>query len=100
MAFYDLSKQERTSLVLTIQQKLLADLQRAIYQDTKAYFGDEDPYIRKSAYLAMGRIYLEHKNLQPFILKFLEALLTDHDYKIRQSVINAAGEIGKKNFEV
>src|SRR5690606_36690988 len=100
MAFYDLSKQERTSLVHTIQQKLLADLQHVVFKDTKIYFSNEDPYIRKSAYLSIGRIYLEHKNLQSSILKLLEKLLPDNDYKIRQTVINAAGEIGKKNFEI
>ena len=48
----------------------------------------------------MGRIYSVHTNLQPLIIQALNTLLLQDDFKIRQTVINAAGEIGKQDFRV
>jgi HEAT repeat protein len=100
MAFYDLSKQERAAFVITIQDNLLTDLETNRKNKTLAYFGDEDTYIRKSAYLAMGRLYFLKPALSSSILGLLDDLIDAEDFKVRQTVINAAGEIGKKEFEV
>lgn len=62
-------------------------------------FSNADTYIRKSAYLTVGRIYYSHTPLQSTIIKILENLLQHKDFKIRQATINAAGEIGKTDFE-
>ena len=99
MAFYDLAKQHRTKLVVTIKLDIFKELTTAQLKKTLVYFADEDSYIRKSAYLAVGRIYFENKNLQPQIITQLNILQRQDDYKIRQTVINAAGEIGKRDFE-
>src|SRR5688572_3225091 len=99
MAFYDLAKQKRTELVAKIKTDIFNELVRAQLKKTITYFADEDTYIRKSAYLSVGRIYFENKNLQSQIIIQLNILLQQDDYKIRQTVINAAGEIGKKDFE-
>ncbi len=99
MAFYDLSKEERAELVATISKDILQELKTAKNKKTLSYFADEDTYIRKSAYLSAGRIYSEHKELQEQIIKALDILLLQDDLKIRQTVINAAGEIGKKDFK-
>ena len=99
MTFYELSKQERTALVVKISDELIIDL-KTTGQTEKAdsYFSDEDTYIRKSAYLSVGRIYFTNKELQSNITKTLDGLLQHPDFRVRQSVINAAGEIGKKDF--
>lgn len=99
MPFYSLPKNERSNLVATISNNILHELKGRQLKKTLAYFADEDTYIRKSAYLSQGRIYLANKDLQPKIIKTLDKLLQEDDPKVRQTVINAAGEIGKKNFE-
>lgn len=99
MPFYSLPKNERSNLVATISNNILHELQGTQLKKTLAYFADEDTYIRKSAYLTLGRIYFANKELQPKIIKTLDKFLQEADFKIRQTAINAAGEIGKKDFE-
>lgn len=99
MPFYDLSKQQRINVVTTINNNILFDLKTSQVKNTIAFFGNEDTYIRKSAYLSIGKIYFTNQNLQSKIIKALDKLLLHDDFKIRQTVINAAGEIGKKDFE-
>lgn len=100
MAFYDLSKQKRAELVAEMKAIILAELNHKKLSLTIDYFSDEDTYIRKSAYLNIGRIYLENPKLQKTILTILEKLLKEDSSHIRQTVINAAGEIGKTDFEI
>lgn len=100
MAFYDLSKQERSHVVATIRDEILHDLATNQLIKTIDRFGDNDTYIRKAAYLSTGRIYAGNKNLQPAIIQMLDRLFLQGDYKIRQTVINAAGEIGKGDFGI
>jgi HEAT repeat protein len=100
VAFYDLPKQERLQFVATLHNNIFTDLQTAQLQQITAYFEDTDTYIRKSAYLSFGRIYTSNKDLQRIIIQTLDVLLKHPDFKVRQTTINAAGEIGKTNFEV
>lgn len=100
MGFYDLSKKERITVVEILHQGLLSELKTNQKTKTVLYFSDADTYIRKSAYLSLGRIYFAQPGLQKKIIQLLDRLLTADDFKIRQTVINAAGEIGKKNFEI
>jgi len=97
--FYDLSKQQRSALASKIQKDILTELKAIKSKKIISYFGDDDTYIRKSAYQAIGKIYVANKELQLPIVKTLEALLQKEDFKIRQTVINAAGEIGKTDFK-
>ena len=99
MAFYDLSKQERTDLVNVISKDILQELESSQLKKIIAWFKDDDTYIRKSAYLSLGRLYFSNKTLQFKIINALDTLLLHDDFRIRQTVINAAGEIGKKNFK-
>ncbi len=99
MSFYDLSKEERMALVGRIKKGIGADLTKKSKNTILNYFSDEDTYIRKSAYLSIGRIYFERPELQKKIISLLEDLLEKDNFKIRQTVINAAGEIGIKEFE-
>ena len=96
--FYDLQKPERDELVATIQQDILSELKTGKHKKTISYFADADTYVRKSAYLGIGRIYLANKPLQPNVIQLLDELLPYDDFKVRQTVINAAGEIGKSDF--
>ena len=100
MTFYNLQKQERRNLVNDIFNKILNELKTTKLKNTVAYFEDDDTYIRKSAYLAVGRIYFTNKSLQSKIIKTLDILLQHDNFKIRQTSINAAGEIGKRDFNV
>jgi hypothetical protein len=100
MSFYDLSKEERITLVKQINKAILNGLQKKDSGQATIYFADGDTYIRKAAYQETGKIYSGYGGLQQRILSLLEHLFQDADFKIRQTTINAAGEIGMKNFEV
>ena len=100
MPFYDLSKQERMRVVAKICNDILTETKCGKPVSTFLYFSDEDTYIRKSAYLCVGRLYFSHSALQSKIIQMLEILLAQDNFKIRQTVINAAGEIGKRDFGV
>ncbi|HWY98549.1 MAG TPA: HEAT repeat domain-containing protein [Bacteroidia bacterium] len=99
MAFYDLPKPERDKLVEHINNQILSGILKGKKEKITSYFADEDTYIRKTAYLAIGKIYVTNKDLHKKVLVLLEALLKEEDFKIRQTVVNAAGEIGKTDFE-
>lgn len=99
-SFYKLSKPERANVVATINSDILTGLQTWRLKKIIAYFGDNDTYIRRSAYLSVGRNYFTNKILQKKIIKILGILLLHNDFKIRQAVINSAGEIGKTDFGV
>lgn len=99
MAFYDLPKQDRAGLVEQIKKEIQDDLTNGKTEKIILCFSDEDTYIRKSGYLSIGRIYFDTPELQAQILTCLKHLLSNDNFKIRQTVINSAGEIGKKQFD-
>jgi hypothetical protein len=98
MAFYDLTRDERRQKVGMIREEILNGLVSGNFKKTDAYFSDEDTYIRKAAYLSAGRIYFLEKNLREAILKKLRDLMAAEDFRMRQTAVNAAGEIGMKEF--
>lgn len=98
MAFYDLSKEDRIRVVTKMNDAILSELEGGKFTNTHSYFSDEDTYIRRSAYLSVGRLYFKNKSLQPKIIQMLDEMLLQDDFKMRQTAINAAGEIGKKDF--
>lgn len=100
MGFYDLSKSERTQLVDTIYKEISEAVSNSQLNGIRPYFSDEDTYIRKTAYLTMGKLYRTTKKTQTKILEILETLLKSDNPKVRQTTINAAGEIGMQNFEI
>ena len=99
MAFYDLPKEDRNTLVKEINSRILLEIKGARQKSILSYFSDEDTYIRKTAYLAIGKIYVAEEKLKRKILKLLAGLAGSVNEKIRQTVVNAAGEIGKKDFD-
>ena len=100
MAFYDLSKEDRIRVVTKMGDAILSELEGRKFTNTHSYFSDEDTYIRKSAYLSVGRLYFKNKSLQPKIIQMLDGMMLQDDFRMRQTAINAAGEIGKKDFSV
>ena len=98
MAFYDLVKTDREALVLQISTRVEHDFQTENKENMHRYFSDGDTYIRKTAYLAVGRIYLANVSMRSLIIVALHELFSDTDAKVRQTVVNAAGEIGKYDF--
>jgi HEAT repeat protein len=100
MAFYGLSKGERNILVEKIKQDLAVDIANGTVMHMHKYFADEDTYIRKAAYLAIGKLYLANGKQQGTIIRLLERLLNEPNPKIRQTSVNAAGEIGKTDFDI
>lgn len=99
MAFYNLSKEKRRKLVEEINKTIGDEFQAGNFKKTISFFDDGDTYIRKSAYLSVGRIYGSNNVLQQKIIEQLDALMKESSFKIRQTVINAAGEIGKQDFK-
>ena len=100
MGFYDLPKAERDSLVIQMTGQIKDEIISGKLVKTHEYFSDGDTYIRKTAYLAIGRIYLWEKELQKKIISILDHFLLSDDAKVRQTTVNAAGEIGKTDFEI
>ncbi|TXN34887.1 HEAT repeat domain-containing protein [Flagellimonas hymeniacidonis] len=100
MGFYDLSKKERVQLVQAIESEILEDIHNGQKNAVLRYFSDEDTYIRKSGYLAIGKIHKSAKASTSTIINLLNTLLKSDLEKVRQTTINAAGELGKTNFEV
>ncbi|MDG5490518.1 HEAT repeat domain-containing protein [Psychroserpens sp. SPM9] len=99
MAFYDLSKSERDALVVHINTNITNNLSQGQTNYITTYFSDEDTYIRKAGYLAIGKIFYSQTHLQANILSVLTTLMLSDDELIRQTVVNAAGEIGKFHFD-
>ncbi len=99
MAFYDNSKDERVQIVAEIDRNIAADIAAGAKAYLLQYFADEDTYIRKSAYLSIGKIYKSDRDQLPALLKALNKLFTSADAKVRQTVVNAAGEIGKYDMD-
>lgn len=100
MGFYDLPKLERTELVGKIKDDICHELVHSQTQKILDYFSDEDTYIRKAGYLSIGRLYFEKEELQTAVRNCLNGLLKHENFKVRQTVINSAGEIGKRDFEI
>lgn len=99
MSFYDLPPQDRQALVNKIEQEILEDLTNKNTTHIQKYFSDSDTYIRKAAYLAIGKLYFSRKDLRNPVIQTLNQLFNNNDEKVRQTVINALGEIGKTDVE-
>ncbi|MCH9661489.1 MAG: HEAT repeat domain-containing protein [Bacteroidetes bacterium] len=99
MGFYDLTKEERVKKVADIQHQLLQGIAAKNFIIYIEYFDDEDTYIRKAAYQGVGRIYSAEVSLRKDLLYMLTQLKNHTSEFVRQTVVNAAGEIGMFQFE-
>ena len=100
MSFYDLSKEKRAELVDIIHSEILSDIAKGKNAAILKYASDEDTYIRKAAYLAIGKIHKVNEGLRAKTLIMLDKLIKNDNEKVRQTAINAAGEIGMYDFDV
>jgi len=100
MAFYDLDKTERQKLTDQMNEIILSEIRSGKQKHIISYFSDEDTYIRKTGYLAIGKIVKDHPELKEKVIQLLLDLIASGNEKIRQTVVNAAGEIGKTDFPV
>lgn len=99
MGFYDLPKEQRAALALQIHNDVLVEIESKGCENVLKYAQDADTYIRKATYLALGRIYVAKPALLEDLLRLLDHMWLQSDFKIRQTAINAAGEVGKRSFE-
>lgn len=83
MPFYDLTKQDRSKLVVHINTEIYNDLIEHKTESIMAYFSDEDTYIRKTAYLTIGRLYKTDKKASPNILQILKNQMKSNDGWVR-----------------
>jgi len=98
MAFYDLDKDERVKLVDNINFAVAADIEKGKHKNILNYFSDEDTYIRKAGYQAVGKVYAADKSVRKNIVALLDILFKSDNEKVRQTAVNAAGEIGMFDF--
>ncbi|MGL4484155.1 MAG: HEAT repeat domain-containing protein [Anaerovoracaceae bacterium] len=118
MGFYDLTKEERRQRYEDIQVEIFRGLKENNILLLEKYFDNDDTYIRKAAYLAVGKIYkagqqskdkniketqrADEKNDTNLIRKklicSLEKFMDHRSAKVRQTAVNAAGEIAIVTF--
>lgn len=99
MGFYNLSKKEREKLIQKMKSEIENDIINGNCQVFKKYASDNDTYIRKNAYLIVGRLYRREQNLREIILNFLKSLYQEEDQKVKETVIYTLGEIGKEEAD-
>jgi HEAT repeat protein len=99
MGFYDLKKEKREEIV----SKMSEEIRHAVTDNNLAkiihFASDNDTYIRKNAYLAIGRLYVNSESQREAILGILRRLLEHNNEKVRQTTVYALGEIGKIDAE-
>nr|WP_299384687.1 HEAT repeat domain-containing protein [Allomuricauda sp.] len=100
MGFYDLSKVERQLLVQQIDADIFSAFSTKNPALANRYFSNHDTYIRKAAYQAVGKIHRSKQLPNQDLILFLDQLLTSTNEKVRQTTINAAGELGKSDFKL
>jgi vesicle coat complex subunit len=108
MGFYDLSKDERQKIVYETEEAILSSIKslnmvnnsiRIFPDDILKYASNGDTYMRKNAYMAIGRIYCDNEDLRENLLLVLDEMLGNSDEKVRQTAVYALGEIGKKDAD-
>lgn len=87
-------------IVQQMQYDILEDFKTGGRKFLLKYFSDEDTYIRKNAYLIIGKIYNTSQELDRKIFVLLNEFIKSENEKVRQTTVNAAGEIGKIDFDV
>jgi HEAT repeat protein len=98
MGFYNLSKNERIKLTGQIHRAIEDDCANGDSSNLIKYFSDDDTYVRKAAYISVGKIFRSNPKKLSKLINLLDELIKNPDAKIRQTVINSAGEIGIIDF--
>ena len=83
MGFYDLDKKQRLQLVDKINKEVFNDIEINQQRNIIIFCSDNDTYIRKTAYLAIGKIFKNNHDFQNKIIILLEkSVLTFHPYQV------------------
>ncbi len=96
MAYYDLPKAARAGLAKKMETEIGGAVAGGEQAVLLQYAADEDTYICRNTYLALGRLYAREPEK---VLAAIAGMLAAEEPKIRQTAINAAGEIGRSDFE-
>jgi len=99
MSFYDLSNEDRQKKKDEIADAVVRSATQDAPDLALPYFADEDTYIRKAAYQAIGKLYVNQNEMREPILVWLSSLYQGTHENVRQTVIYAAGEIAVKHFK-
>ncbi len=100
MLFYSQTKDERANIVARIDMEIAEGIASGSPGNFFRYFADQDTYIRKAGYLAVGKYYKNNPARVAGATTILHKLMQETDAKIRQTAVNAAGEIAKYDFGV
>jgi hypothetical protein len=95
VGYYDLSKEQRDQLYNKMKNNILHDIVENELDQIKKYASDDDIYIRKNTYLIIGRMYHLNPAFHDVIIEMAKGLLSNENEKIRQTMVNCLGEIGK-----
>ena len=99
MGYYDLTKEERQSLVLEMENKITQDLKSGKKTIILHYASNDDVYIRKNVSNILGRIYHDQNLFKEEIIQMAVQLLENDDEKVRQTAVYILGEVGKQDAE-
>lgn len=98
MGFYDLSKEDRVRVIVDMKNHIVESLDRQDSNILITYAEDNDTYIRKQAYIILGKLYHQKEGYRPHILEVVKEMLSNDNEKIRQTAVYTLGEIG--DFEI
>ncbi len=99
MKFYDHSKEERKEIIKRMEEEIGYDIETCTSGIIRRYASDSDTYIRKNAYLVLGRLYRHRKDARERIISTLGEMLDEENEKVRQTAVYALGEIGKSDAD-
>ncbi len=98
MKYYEFSKFDRIKIKKSIYENIFNDLNHGLFNNLLKYSTDPDTYMRKNAYLCIGKIYIENPELRNKILEFLTNNIDSPDEKVRQTVVYSLAGIGSADF--
>ncbi|RYG51004.1 MAG: hypothetical protein EOO01_09445, partial [Chitinophagaceae bacterium] len=84
MTFYSNSKEERKRIAGEIADAILADIDENSTSRILEYFNDDDTYIRKTAYIAVGNIVKGRPAKLSAVIEILNELITHSAEHVRQ----------------
>lgn len=100
MKYYDMKKDERKKYNEYIYIDILSAIESNNLENLYQYSSNEDTYIRKATYQTIARLFKNKTNLTYKIIETLNKLYQSNIEMVRQTAINAAGEVGIYNFEL
>jgi 3-methyladenine DNA glycosylase AlkD len=94
MGFYAQPKERRDQIVARMLLKLSAGLKRQDDVFVHSCASNPDTHLRKWTYVLMGRLYKENAMYRKQVLAVTNKLVADTNFRVRQTAVYIAGEIG------